>query len=220
MIERRGVNWRADYLGATANDNLPVIHVSWTDAKAYVQWLSTHTGKHYRLPSEAEYEYALRAGTTTRYWWGDGSPAKVVGNFTGDGERSPHARRSWSNAFPRYNDGYWGPAPIGKFEPPALALTHGRTHDVAKSHLRARCRCRLHQQPIEPCPIELPAGALCGEYAGSLVGRFVRPEPAGLRTVEANTTNGGLDRIVGGEGVYHKIRAARDVVIVGRLVKA
>ena len=48
----------------------PVINVSWDDAELYVTWLSSRTGKAYRLLSEAEFEYVTRAGTTTPFWWG------------------------------------------------------------------------------------------------------------------------------------------------------
>jgi len=53
-----------------ATKNAPARDLSWNDAGQYVQWLSKTTGKSYRLPTEAEWEYAIRGGTTTRYWWG------------------------------------------------------------------------------------------------------------------------------------------------------
>jgi formylglycine-generating enzyme required for sulfatase activity len=60
----------------------PVINVSWHDAQAYVAWLAEATGKPYRLPSEAEWEYAARAGTTTRYAFGDAITEREA-NFDG-----------------------------------------------------------------------------------------------------------------------------------------
>lgn len=87
----------------------PVINVSWHDAQAYCAWLSKVTGRRYRLPSEAEWEYACRAGTTTRYAFGDdispsdaaiapGIFAELVRSFT-----SPK-----TTAVGRYRPNPWG----------------------------------------------------------------------------------------------------------------
>ena len=55
----------------TGNDNAPVTNISWNDAQQFIGWLSQLTQKTFRLPSEAEWEYAARGGTTTKFWWGD-----------------------------------------------------------------------------------------------------------------------------------------------------
>lgn len=56
---------------ASRAGNSPVRDVSWDDAQQYVKWLSKVSGKAYRLPTEAEWEFAERGGTTTRHWWGE-----------------------------------------------------------------------------------------------------------------------------------------------------
>ena len=83
----------------------PVINVSFNDAQAYVQWLSNKTGKQYRLPSEAEWEYAARAGTQTAYWWGNDIGKN---NAVCDGCGS-----QWDNKHT---------APVGSFKPNAFGL--------------------------------------------------------------------------------------------------
>lgn len=121
MVERRGVTWRNSYDGGVAHGPDPVVHVAWADANAFAAWLTESTGKPYRLPSEAEFEYALRARTTTRYGWGDGDPPRVLGNFSGLNDRSPLGR-TWTRGFANYGDGFWGPAPVASFPENAFGL--------------------------------------------------------------------------------------------------
>ncbi len=121
LTERKDLNWEMNYEGRKAEDNDPVVHVSWNDAHSYVRWLSLETGKPYRLPSEAEFEYAVRGGKTTRYWWGDGRPTRTVENLTGEGDVSK-GRRQWETYFEDYDDKYWGPAPVASFVPNPFGL--------------------------------------------------------------------------------------------------
>ncbi len=73
------------YEGYPANEpQMPATRVSWNRAMAYCKWLSTGTGKQYRLPSEAEWDYACRAGTTTARWWGE-EAGENRANFPGSG---------------------------------------------------------------------------------------------------------------------------------------
>ncbi len=115
-IRRRdGIRWDRNFSNSRAKDNEPVIHISWNDATAYADWLSQLTQAVYRLPSEAEFEYVLKSGGNSIYWWGDASPAELVVNTTGDGDHS-RSRRTWNVAFTDYTDGFWGPAPVGNFK--------------------------------------------------------------------------------------------------------
>jgi len=83
----------------------PVVDVSWVDAQAYAQWLSRQTGRRYRLPSEAEWEYAARGGTQSSYWWGGGpQPGRALCFNCGS---------TWDGR---------STAPVGSFEPNPYGL--------------------------------------------------------------------------------------------------
>ena len=90
--------------------NRPVVNIAWEDASAYARWLSDATGRRYRLPSEAEWEYAARAGTGTAYSWGD-EPGGAKANCKGCGS-------DWDNS---------SAAPVGFFaaNPWGLHDMHG-----------------------------------------------------------------------------------------------
>ena len=98
----------------------PVINVNWDDAKAYASWLSRKTGKTYRLLSEAEREYAARAGTTTAFWWGSSistRQANYDGNYTLAGSAKGEYRQQT--------------LPVDGFEPNPWGLyqVHGNVYD-------------------------------------------------------------------------------------------
>jgi len=125
FVRRSGVDWQSDYAGNPAPADAPVLHVSAIDAAAYAAWLSAQTGAVYRLPSEAEFEYVLRAGDADIYPWAGDAPPAGAGNLTGSEDQSPSGR-TWANAFDGYGDGYWGPAPVGQFAANAWGV-----HDLA-----------------------------------------------------------------------------------------
>lgn len=66
-------------------ESRPVVHISWNDAQAFVAWLNEGTGRRFRLPTEAEWEYAARAGTTSLYGWGDQVDHARVNNSVDEG---------------------------------------------------------------------------------------------------------------------------------------
>lgn len=112
-------SWRNP--GFKQDDNHPVVNVTWNDAAAMCLWLSAQEGKKYRLPTEAEWEYAARAGTQTRYHSGNDpqSLLSVANTFDAD------ARKNW----PQWNayalaghDGFDFTAPVGSYTPNALGL--------------------------------------------------------------------------------------------------
>jgi formylglycine-generating enzyme required for sulfatase activity len=112
-------NWRSP--GFEQGDDHPVVCVSWNDAHAYLKWLAERSGKPYRLPSEAQWEYAARAGTKTARFWGES--AKLACDYANVADQSLKVRfpdDSWS--VHDCNDGFVYTAPVGSFKPNGFDL--------------------------------------------------------------------------------------------------
>lgn len=113
-------NWLDRRQPRRVRDDHPVGCVSWNDAKAYVAWLAQITNKRYRLLSEAEWEYAARAGTTTSRFWGESSGEACQWANTFDLDGAEEYPFPWFPATCR--DGYADLAPVGQFKPNAFGL--------------------------------------------------------------------------------------------------
>ena len=123
-LKKKDLDFRKDYSWRTAGfaqtDDHPVVNVSWNDAVAFCRWLSREEQKTYRLPTEAEWEYACRAGTTTRYCNGN-DPEKLakVGNVL---DASFKATTPDCEYAIKASDGYVFTAPVGSFAPNAFGV--------------------------------------------------------------------------------------------------
>ena len=110
---RSGRSWRNP--GYEQSTREPVVCVNWRDARAYVEWLSEQTGESYRLPSEAEWEYVARAGTTTARYWGEREDEQCRYANGADSQTNFNQRIAC-------NDGYTQTAPVGSYEVNAFGL--------------------------------------------------------------------------------------------------
>lgn len=118
------MNWTNPGHSAPPRDDEPVVCVSWYDAKAYTAWLSGVTGKRYRLPTEAEWEYAAKAGSTALWPWGENEKdaCKYENTFDLDARDKIPKERAVSWAPVDCRDGYAEPSPVGKFQPNKFGL--------------------------------------------------------------------------------------------------
>ncbi|MGZ8265957.1 MAG: formylglycine-generating enzyme family protein [Burkholderiales bacterium] len=113
-------SWRNP--GFAQDDRHPAACVSWDDATAYVRWLSEQTGATYRLLSEAEWEYAARAGTTTSRFWGEDGNRSC--DYANGADRSTRAQVAGASnwAVADCSDRHAHTAPVGSYRPNAFGL--------------------------------------------------------------------------------------------------
>jgi formylglycine-generating enzyme required for sulfatase activity len=141
--------------GFEQTDQHPVVNVSWNDAMAFCAWLSEQEGAAYRLPTEAEWEYACRAGTTTRYHSGDDPETLVrVANVA-----DASARRRFPNWDTIKSDDRYGfTAPAGQFKANRLGL-----HDM-HGNVWEWCQDWYHAHYYKNSPAQDPQGPAAGIY--------------------------------------------------------
>ncbi len=121
LFEGRDARYSWQHTGFAQTDRHPVVNVTWNDAVAMAKWLSQREGVTYRLPTEAEWEYAARAGTRTRYPAGD--PPDVLLNSANTFDRESALRwPRWREQAGPGSDGFPFTAPVGSYPPNAFGL--------------------------------------------------------------------------------------------------
>ncbi len=111
---------------SSCGDNCPVEQVSWDDIQQYIQKLNAKSGQQYRLPSEAEWEYAARAGTKTKYWWGD----------TASHEYANYGKDDCCAGLAQGRDQWENTAPVGQFPANGFGLhdMHGNVWEWVQDY--------------------------------------------------------------------------------------
>jgi formylglycine-generating enzyme required for sulfatase activity len=160
-----GLNWQTP--GIPQDDSHPVVAVSWNDAVAFCVWLSGMERTRYRLPTEAEWEFACRAGTTTAWYVGDDPSAlRTAANIADQSYRRTHPSAmdvaSW-------DDGFAYTSPAGRFQPNAFGLydMHGNVWERCQDWWDAKYY--EHSPTVDPTGPDAPVAAPV--YGGCKVAR-------------------------------------------------
>jgi len=156
--------------GYTQTDDHPVVNVSYQDAVAFTRWLSSKEDRVYRLPTEAEWEYACRAGSRTRYATGDSdSNVQTLGNVA-DRSLASKSRLAarWAQ---NWDDHYAFTAPVGSFQPNAWGIydMHGNVWEWVRDYYDATY--------YRSSPAADPPGPASGEYRMFRGGGWFNPPP-------------------------------------------
>jgi sulfatase modifying factor 1 len=153
FVQKPEFTWKN--LHFTQSDDHPVVIASWNDAAAFCAWLSKKEGKTYRLPTEAEWEYAARAGTKTRFNTGDQEDdLKAAGNIADASLKKKWADAIWAT---KWDDGFPFTAPVGKFQANGFGL-----HDM-HGNVWEWCSDWYGEDYYAKSPKQDPQGPLSGK---------------------------------------------------------
>ena len=190
-----GVEYNWHNPGFEQTDAYPVVEVSWNDAVAFCGWLSRKERKTYRLPTEAEWEYACRAGTNTRYSNGD-NPEKLVdvGNIADKLFTDKFPSWNWDGTFTRLalsaKDGYAMVAPVGQFKPNPWGLydMHGNVWQWCADG----CGC-YHASPVDdPVSPSSPGWRACRGGSWADLPAYARSAARSERLLNVGTYSTGF----------------------------
>lgn len=169
------VTWQSP--GFSQSERDPVACVSWEDAKAYVAWLSQKTGQRYRLPSESEWEYAARGGSTSKFWWGD-SDSDICAYANARDQTVKQKYTGWTDVS-SCNDGHLYTAPVGSYRPNGFGL-----FDMAGNVWEWTEDCYAATYNLQPrdgaayisdaCPLRVFRGGAWDNIAGGLPSAYRR----------------------------------------------
>ncbi|MFO1427828.1 MAG: SUMF1/EgtB/PvdO family nonheme iron enzyme [Steroidobacteraceae bacterium] len=162
-------SWTDPGFAAPMPEDAPVVCVGRIDALAYVQWLARRTGKPYRLPSEAEWEYAARAGAAAVYYWGN-NPDNGC-EYANLYDRTSRRALDFGWSFAECEDGYAELAPVARLQPNAFGL-----HDMIGNAWEWLADC--YRETYEHAPRDgsaEPAAADCTLWSVRGGGWMTRP---------------------------------------------
>jgi formylglycine-generating enzyme len=144
---RPGVSWKN--VPWKQDGSHPAVFLSWNDARAFVDWLSKKEGRRYRLPTEAEWEYACRAGTKTAYWWGN--EPDTAGIYANVGDQAFHRQFPTLLDMVAADDRAVFTSPVGSYRPNGFALYDmiGNAWEWVEDHYAPRMRAAVNPLTVD-----------------------------------------------------------------------
>ncbi|MBF0444174.1 MAG: SUMF1/EgtB/PvdO family nonheme iron enzyme [Magnetococcales bacterium] len=172
--------------GASLNgDDLPAVQISWQNAVDFAQWLSSQGNGKFRLPTEAEWEYAARAGTTSEHYWGDGEKDACLYGNVSNPQKSSSFFLPDPITFP-CNDNFKITAPVGSFRPNQFGL-----HDMM-GNVWEWVHDKYRKHFYEESPRNDPLGPSLSQYRVIRGGDW-KTKPSGVRSANRDKDTPGFN---------------------------